>query len=474
MQVETNKNESVKQDDSTQERRTDGGFYRPDEAARLQQARAWTRRPRPRILGAKLMTPRAESLEPVLYLAARGWRLLPCVERDKIPLIRDWPRRASCDFDVICRWAQRHERCNWAVATGLGSGVFVIDVDGESGTNLFCSMVEQHTTWARTLTAITARGQHFYFTYPATGTIRNSAGKLGIGLDVRGDGGYVLVPPSIHPSGALYEWTSPSNGFAPVSAPDWLLHEIVTATARSIEPSEIGILPEGRRNDGLTRAGGYFRRTGATLAEIEIVLMEQNARRCRPPLLDTEVRTIAASVCRYEPGGPDPLMVAWQATESEACGSRYERFLSLARQLQRTRPGQPVILPLERIAELMGCDWTLVRRHRRRAVLAGLMRQTADPVPHRRAAEYLITSPLVAENTCPTMETCPTISPIIGLVGHLPKLHGATQPKPMVGYPPGGTLARKAVLETQARLLSGRARKPEQAAEKARERERVQ
>jgi hypothetical protein len=76
----------------------------------------------------------------VLTLADRGWPLLPCVERGKIPLIQDWRRRASCDADIIGRWAKKHERCNWAVATGPASGVFVIDVDGESGEKSFCSL----------------------------------------------------------------------------------------------------------------------------------------------------------------------------------------------------------------------------------------------------------------------------------------------------------------------------------------------
>jgi hypothetical protein len=97
--------------------------------------------------------------------------------------------------------------------------------------------------------------------------------------------------------------------------PEWLLELIAgnhTQTPRSLA-DKISILPEGRRNDGLTRLGGALRRRGATKDVLEYQLLTENIRRCRPPLPDTEVLKIAASVARYEPGGPDPLETAWAA-----------------------------------------------------------------------------------------------------------------------------------------------------------------
>jgi len=338
----------------------------------------------------------AEGLEQVLSLADRGWPLFPCVERGKTPLIRDWPRRASCDADVIRRWAKKHERCNWAVTTGPVSGIFVIDVDGECGEESFCSLVEQHGTWSTTLTAITARGQHFYFDWPASGAIRNSTGKLGAGLDVRGAGGYCIVPPSTHPSGAIYEWTTNSQV---ASAPDWLL-ESITSTARPILDSrEIGILLDGHRNDGLCRFAGALRRKGKNQSEIEAQLLAANLRRCRPPLDLAEVSKIAASVARYPVGGPDPLLAAWQATQG-AGGSNYERFRLLAAHLQEQRPGQAIALPLERIASLLGVHWNSVSYYRSKAVASGILTPAGDYIPHRRAGLYRFseTKPFVTKN----------------------------------------------------------------------------
>ena len=384
--------------------------------------------------GVERRTPR--SIDSVLRLAALGWRLLPCAERAKTPLIRDWPRRASCDADTIRKWAQKYERCNWAVLCGADSEIWVLDVDGEPGSVSLRSLVEQHgEEWTRTLTVQTARGMHLYFAYPTGKTIRNSAGKLGAGLDVRGDGGYCIIPPSVHPDGPIYEWRS-LNGHAPSSAPGWLLEAIASAARPVVRASEIGILPEGRRNDGLTRLAGAMRRKGATLAEIETALLEHNIRRCRPPLPNTDVTKIAASISRYAPGGLDPLETAWQAIQGETYQSNYERFLALARQLQLSRPGQPVALPLERIADLLGCDWTQPRAYRKRAVLAGIIHRVGDYVPHRRAAQYQVAHPLGAEEATPTRSTHPLVPPTNGLVGDCDfPLVGELRESPLVGDP---------------------------------------
>lgn len=327
----------------------------------------------------------AEGLEQVLVLADHGWLLLPCAERGKVPLIGDWRKRASSDPDTIQRWAKKHGRCNWAVATGQASGVFVIDVDGESGEKSFCSLIEQHGTWSKTLATITARGHHFYFDWPTSGTIRTSAGKLGSGVDVRGDGGYCVIPPSLHPSGARYEWTGNSKV---ASAPDWLLRSLTSASGPVIDSAEIGTLLEGTRNDGLTRYAGKLRRGGADQAEIELKLLAANRRRCKPPLSEDEVRKIAAGiVMRYAPGGLDPLERAWQASEGDY-SSNYERFLALARELQSARPGQTIALPLERIGALMRVHWNSVSYYRSKAVASEILCPAGDYVPHRKAALY--------------------------------------------------------------------------------------
>lgn len=340
-------------------------------------------------------------------LVQRRWRLLPCAPRGKKPLLKRWPTLASSDLAVIREWAVKHPKCNWGVATGPDSGMFVLDVDGEAGRASLAALEAQYGQLPVTLVSHTGRddgGQHYWFNYPEEREIRGSAGKLGEGLDVRGAGGYVIVPPSIHETGRAYQWTNPKQSIA--DAPKWLLDLISGETRRgqNTPSTRFGILVMGKRNDGLTRYAGWLRRKGAELPELEEKLLADNARRCQPPLEETAVRKIAASIARYPAGGPDPLEGAWMAVLKETHTRGYGQFIALSRNLQTARPGLSIVLPLERIGEQMGCDWTQVRRWRKRAVCEGWLRLTERYIPHQKAALYVF-------NECPTKPECPTINP---------------------------------------------------------------
>jgi|HubBroStandDraft_6_1064221.scaffolds.fasta_scaffold00588_16 hypothetical protein len=345
------------------------------------------------------MTPLlSDAIEPVLRLATHGWRLFPCVARAKTPLMKGWSTLASSSAATIRKWAIKHPGCNWAVACGPESGVWVLDIDGDEGRGSLATLEAQHGRLPDTLASCTGRedgGEHRWFTWSAAHNIRNSTSKLAAGLDIRGAGGYAIIPPSRHPNGPQYVFT---NALEPASAPDWLLREAVTARERLTGLTEVSVWPEGRRNDGLTRLAGAMRRKGNSLAEIEGVLLEHNCRRGRPPLKPTEVLKIAASVARYAPGGPDPLERAWQAVQGETNLSRYERFLGLACQLQLSRPDQTIALPLERIAALMGIHYTMVSLYRKRAVTDHLLEPAEEYVPHRRAGLYRVSLENITKN----------------------------------------------------------------------------
>ena len=118
--------------------------------------------------------------------------------------------------------------CNIGIATGAVSGFFVLDVDNKDGKDGEASLREleaKHGLLPTTIEVITGEGRHAWFRIGEHGAIRNSAGTIAPGLDIRGDGGYVIAPPSIHPSGKRYEWSVDSNDeFA--EAPEWL-HELI-------------------------------------------------------------------------------------------------------------------------------------------------------------------------------------------------------------------------------------------------------
>jgi hypothetical protein len=280
-------------------------------------------------------------------------------------------------------------------------------VDGDTGAASLRDLCDKHGDgWTRTLTCVTARGKHLYFKTDTA--IKCSASKIATGLDVRGDGGYVVVPPSLHPSGRYYEWEN--EEVEPIPAPAWLLALAATlnlapvarrrrtirqeprptATVRTTTtPQRFDILTTGRRNNGLTSYAGKLRCNGMTQEQIETDLLAANELRCRPRLSEWEVRGIAASVSRYETAGRDVLEQAWQQIQADEYPDGYSRFLALCAALQAARPGQSIALPLERIAGLMEVKhYEQVRRWRQRAVKQGRLTPTERYIPHKRAAGY--------------------------------------------------------------------------------------
>jgi putative DNA primase/helicase len=132
---------------------------------------------------------------------------------------------------------------------------------------------------------------------------------LAPGIDLKGDGGYVVVAPSIHASGNAYQWDGIAGAKAllnPADPPAWLLEYITTAHNGSRAGSKAAPgpqkIPKGKRNDHLASLSGTMRKRGMSREAIEAALLEENRLRCDPPLPDAEVRRVAASVASYKPG----------------------------------------------------------------------------------------------------------------------------------------------------------------------------
>ena len=146
-------------------------------------------------------------------------------------------------------------------------------------------------------------GLHIYLSAQPNITIRNSAGQLGDGIDVRGHGGYVVAPPSKHISGKEYEWTADKD-LAPV--PEWLVTTLrqtrlkaVTVPQDWCELVRNGV-SEGNRNDATARLAGHLlRRSVDPRVTLELVVA-WNIARCQPPLPLSEVVNIVNSIARLE------------------------------------------------------------------------------------------------------------------------------------------------------------------------------
>lgn len=166
--------------------------------------------------------PDNELLHAALAFAAKGWRVLPCHTVDsedrrcscgsadcgsvgKHPLTPRGCHDATTDADTIRQWWTEAAVANVGIATGRESGLFVLDCDGAAGLSALAKLEDQHGPLPKTLSIRTGGGgRHFYFRYPPNCAVGNRAKLGGLPIDVRGDGGYVLAPPSLHKSGNRY------------------------------------------------------------------------------------------------------------------------------------------------------------------------------------------------------------------------------------------------------------------------------
>ena len=194
----------------------------------------------------------ASLLAAALDYAARGWSVFPLWPRSKEPACKHGFKNATTNPATIRRYWLAQPEFNIAVATGIVSGVWVLDTDGAVGAETLRDLEARHGPIPPTRCSLTSRGPHLWFL--ADGPIQSSAGRVGLGLDVRGDGGYVLVPPSVHPDGPVYAWI---NAAPPAVAPAWLVEltrprPAPSISQRAIARRSVGL--PGRLRQGRARA----------------------------------------------------------------------------------------------------------------------------------------------------------------------------------------------------------------------------
>ncbi len=167
----------------------------------------------------------AEKAAP--YLQRYGWAVFP-VSRSKIPCVKGGCHAASRDPDQIDAWNDEFPSANVAVACGEVNGICVLDVDNPDGIESLNRIWDMgFERFALTVTARSARGGlHYYFIQPNI-RIKNRAGMIAPGLDIRSDGGSIIAPPSETEHGR-YEWINSPDAWnhdgviIPAPMPEWL------------------------------------------------------------------------------------------------------------------------------------------------------------------------------------------------------------------------------------------------------------
>jgi hypothetical protein len=258
-------------------------------------------------------TPAPSPLDYVM----RGWKIFPChsIQRGrctcaqglecenpgKHPRTNHGFKDASSDHRDVQAWQARWPDSNWAVATGRVNGFIVIDIDPRN--NGFTSINEYEEDRPDgplpvTLQSVTGGGgKHLYYAYPPDVTIPDSKGKWLNGVDIKSDGGYVILPESEHFTGARYKWI---NWLAPpVMLPEDIADDLVRTSSsagagwsRGDLPDTSEILkgvPEGQRDDTLFRLACRIRRhLGDESRDIAEFAILKAARNCSPPFPDDE------------------------------------------------------------------------------------------------------------------------------------------------------------------------------------------
>jgi hypothetical protein len=251
--------------------------------------------------------PENKMLPAALEFASRGWQVFPIVAGEKTPKTAHGFKDATTDAATIRSWWDGKPFLNVGVAMGAASGIWSLDVDGEPGAASIMDLERDHGELPETSTFRTPRGgrQHLFRVPPGI-SIPTSTGILP-GIDVRGDGGYSVLPPSRRPQGA-YSWTST----APVAdAPEWLV-KLVTCGRRAATATETDELTieatafrqhpgagEGQRNAQAARLAGCEMARGTPAATVLVDALAWAAR-CRPPMPVEELRDVLASIAGRE------------------------------------------------------------------------------------------------------------------------------------------------------------------------------
>ncbi|MCJ2084316.1 bifunctional DNA primase/polymerase [Methylobacterium sp. J-090] len=274
-------------------------------------------------------------VDAALYFTERGGRVFPlhgmcaddggrlvctcgkadCRDAGKHPMAKLAPRgltNATNHEHIIRHWFTVAPFANIGLATGR---VVVLDVDPRHGGDESLQALEaEHGPLPHTCRALTGGGgEHILFRPPDGLEIRNSAGDhggLAPGLDIRGTGGYIVAPPSLHASGRSYEWSVDHHpDEAPTAEmPPWMVQALVHPggdAQRARNPSEWRQLvaqgvADGGRNVGVSRLAGHLLRRYVDPGVAHELVQAWNLARCLPPLSPEEVTKTVGSIARKE------------------------------------------------------------------------------------------------------------------------------------------------------------------------------
>lgn len=309
-------------------------------------------------------------LEAALALAARGFAVHPLRARAKVPLLPEWPNQGSDAPARIREWWSRWPNANIGIVTGAPSGVWVFDLD-----------TDHERAWALlrecgapdTLRARTAKGWHLYFRLTPGVSIPTRARieieGTSVGWDVRGTGGNIVAPPSVHPSGSVYAWDVDCE---PQPAPDALVRLVV---AKPQQAQSTG------RTTRVRRPAAYADATIARAAQ-EVSTAPPGTRNATLFRAAARALEVAGALEAHAPGATTRALQQLEAAAAQAGLEQREVDATIASAERSARPaltlvGEPSDLP---VPALEVDDRPLIR------VVAGALVEAVDELEDALAA----------------------------------------------------------------------------------------
>ena len=228
-----------------------------------------------------------------------GWSILPVKPEEKRPYMTNWLQytKTRASKDMVSNWFQRLSGAGVGAVTGRISNMVVLDVESYCPTPLE-ELLKRYPTQMVSRTG--SGGYHLFYQYPTNVSKVSNRVRIFEGADLRADGGFIVLPPTIHPNGSRYEWVQrgPLGAF-PMALLD-LQSKPAVQNDGWITEALRGV-SEGGRNDTCARLAGYFFKKGLNSDIVEALLLEWNERN-DPPLPIREVRTTSKSIERSHSG----------------------------------------------------------------------------------------------------------------------------------------------------------------------------
>lgn len=230
----------------------------------------------------------------LFYLERKHWSVIP-VGRDKKPLLQGWTKYQAelPTRDDVMGWWKQWPNANIGIATGAASNLVVVDVDEAEGMVLAKSL-------PATLTAQTGKGGYHLFFQRGEERVPNAV-RVRPGIDVRADGGQVVVAPSIHPNGNEYRWI---NQLPVAPLPDAVRQWFSNKADTKEDEIWTASFGSGQRNMELTRRIGKLASLGMSVVDVLLIAQVWNQHHCNPPLAKEEVARTVDSVVKKQADKP--------------------------------------------------------------------------------------------------------------------------------------------------------------------------